>query len=403
MICLKQIDKHNGGQQTVSDYFIYFAESSIICLIIFSMMLVRDLCKVDKQEKQIKYDHALVSFMLYFISDLFWAAVISGVLPKTRFTVTIANFLNCVFMGGITYMWLRYVMAAEGAPHRERPITKFAVLFPYLVSTVVLLILFILAPHALLDDQLNILPAYNIFLIVVPCIYISTVFLYTLQKAKRAENLIEKRQHWSIGLFPLAVIAGGLLQILILPNTPIFCYCCTLLMLRFYLQSMETQISMDPLTGLNNRGQLIRYVSQKSNMRMEGKQTFVIMFDVNDFKMINDTYGHAEGDRALIIVAESLKEAAKSRSMPSFLGRYGGDEFILIAHPASKDEINSLIREIRQLIESKCRAEGTPYILSIGAGYEPLLEGQDTFQRCMHRADVKLYQDKAQSKALGYT
>ena len=98
---------------TVSDYFIYYAESTLICLIIFCMMLVRDLFKVDKQEKQIKYDHALIAFMLYFASDLFWAAVISGVIPKTRFTVSCANFLNAVLMGGITYAWLRYVMAAE--------------------------------------------------------------------------------------------------------------------------------------------------------------------------------------------------------------------------------------------------------------------------------------------------
>ena len=384
----------------MSDYFIYYAESTIICLIIFCMMFVRDLFKVDKQEKQIKYDHALISFMLYFISDLFWAAVISGVLPKNRFTVITANFLNYAFMAGITYMWLRYVMAAEGAPHRDRPMTKFAVLFPFLVSTVVLIALFVFAPHTVLDDELNMLPAYYIFLIAVPSIYISVAFLYTVKNARRAENLIEKRQHLSVGLFPLTVIAGGLLQILVLPNTPIFCYCCAILMLRFYLQSMETQISMDPLTGLNNRGQLLRYVSQKGNMRMGGRPTFVIMFDVNDFKMINDTYGHAEGDRALIMIADSLKKVTQSHNMPMFLGRYGGDEFILIAHPAKKEEIEPLIGEIRGQVEARCREEGAPYLVSVGAGYDELMDGNDTFQKCMQRADQKMYLDKARHKAM---
>ena len=57
------------------------------------------------------------------------------------------------------------------------------------------------------------------------------------------------------------------------------------------------QVSTDPLTKLNNRGQLVRYVSQESNLRIEGRQTYIIMMDINYFKKINDTYGHAEGDR----------------------------------------------------------------------------------------------------------
>lgn len=383
----------------MSEYFIYYCESTLICLIVFSMLLVRDLFNVDKQEKQIKFDHALISYMLYFLSDLFWAAVISGVLPKNRFTVITANVLNCVFMAGITFTWLRYVMAAENTPHRENPTAKFIVLCPYLISTVLLVALFIFAPHLLVDDQLNILPAYNIFLVVVPCLYISAVLFYTMRKARHEDNPIEKRKHRLIGFFPLMVIAGGLLQILVLSSTPIFCYCCTLLMLWFYIQSMETQISMDPLTKLNNREQLMRYVSQKSNLRIEGKLTFVIMFDLNDFKTINDTYGHAEGDRALIIMADSLKKAVNKYGMPCFLGRYGGDEFILIAHPVNRSEIDSLVGEIRLQIEARCKAEGTPYILSVGAGCDELTDEKDTFQKCMQRADQNLYLDKAQSKA----
>lgn len=386
----------------MSDYFIYYAESTIICLIVFSMMFVRDLFKVDKQEKQIKYDQALISFMLYFISDLFWAAVISGVLPKNRFTVTAANFFNSVFMGGITYMWLRYAMAVEGTPRRDETRTKFAFFSPYLLSAAVLIILFVFTPDLLMDDELKIRPLYYLFLIVVPTVYISAALFYTMRRAKREESLIEKKKHLSVGLFPVSVVAGGLLQIFILPNTPIFCYCCTLLMLRFYLQAMDTQISLDPLTGLNNRGQLMRYVSQKANVFMEGRSTFVVMFDVNDFKQINDVYGHAEGDRALTIIADSMKKVTQSHNMPIFLGRYGGDEFILIAHPVQKNEIDPMIDEIRVQIDARCRAEGTPYDLSVGAGYDELTNEKDALQKCLERADRNLYLDKAGRKSQGF-
>ncbi len=82
--------------------------------------------------------------------------------------------------------------------------------------------------------------------------------------------------------------------------------------------------------------------------------------------------------------------------MPSFLGRYGGDEFILIIHPAAREEIDRLIAEIRDEIG---RSVGdAPYSLSVSVGYDELTEGRDSVQDCIRRADERLYQDKAQRR-----
>ena len=78
------------------DYFINYAGANFICLIIFGIMLARDLLNVDRQEKQIKYDHALVAFMLYFVSDAIWCAVDSGIIPKTTFSVVATHFSNMI-------------------------------------------------------------------------------------------------------------------------------------------------------------------------------------------------------------------------------------------------------------------------------------------------------------------
>ena len=102
----------------MTDYFIYYAEANIVCLVIFGIMLGNDLLKVDRQEKQIKYDRALIAFMLYFVSDAILAGIIAGVLPATKFTVLSANLANVIFMALITYEWLQFVLAAEQAPQR---------------------------------------------------------------------------------------------------------------------------------------------------------------------------------------------------------------------------------------------------------------------------------------------
>ena len=382
----------------MSSYFIYYTEASIVCVIIFGIMLVWDLLSIDKQEKQIKYDRALIAFMLYFVSDALWAAVIAGMLPRNRVTVVSTNFANCVLMATITYTWLRYVMAVEQIPNRDKPLTRFTIGAPFLLSTIALVFTYLFAPDLLLNSDLEPQPLCSVFLIVVPIIYIIAILVYTMKRAIKAESLIEKKNHLLVGLFPLLVVFGGLVQEMVMSETPIFCFSSTILMLIFYIASMKTQISTDPLTGLNNRGQLASYIAQKSNIYHENRLTVVIMFDINDFKLINDTYGHAEGDRALILVANALKEVARNHSIPMFLARYGGDEFILIIHPTTESETEALICEIRERIEARCRTEGTPYTISIGAGYDQLAGETDTIQKCMQRADEKLYEDKARQK-----
>ena len=375
-------------------FFAYYAESNIVCAIIFAIMLIHNLLNTNRQEQQIKYDKSLVAFMLYFISDCLWAGVDSGVFTKNTFTVLATNFANYLLMAAVTYYWLHYVMAVEEVQNRNRTINKIAILFPFLVSTAALIAVYIIAPQLLINEEFELMPLYDVFLVFVPFIYIAAVIIYAVRKVKAEDNPLEKSKHLAIGLFPLVVIVGGFFELVLFPKTPIYCFSCTILMLIFYIISMDRRISTDPLTQLNNRGQLLRYISQKSNLRIEGRRTYVLMLDINDFKKINDTYGHSEGDRALVIVSQALQNIAQGCSYPAFLGRYGGDEFIFIMHPVSENDINGLEDEIRKQIEAGCAEKKTPYVISVGIGCDELRFGNDTFQQCQQRADHKLYLDK---------
>ena len=385
----------------MSEYFIYYVASNIVSCIIFGIMLAHDRLSIDKQEKQLKYDHALIAFMLYFLSDAIWSGVDSRVFPVNTFTVLTTNFMNFIIMTAITSRWLMYAMAVEQLPIRNNRTTKIFILIPFIVSVIGVVITYIFAPDLLLDENLKNTKLYDAYLVSIPYIYIIAAIIYAMKKALREKNPIEKKKHLYIGLFPIMVLVGGLLQMILMPQLPVFCFSCTILMLIYYIQSMDAQISIDPLTRLNNRGQLIRYVSQSSNLNIESRKTFVIMMDINDFKMINDTYGHDEGDNALIIVAGSLTSTLQNHSFPTFLGRYGGDEFVLIVHTVTEDEMKELLSEIRECIIQTCIDEKKSYILSIGIGYDEFLGGQDTFSECMQRADSKLYLDKEYCKNNG--
>lgn len=377
----------------MNSFAVYYIESNIACVLVFGILLIHNHFNIDRQEKQIKFDQVLTVFMLYFLADCFWAASVGGLIPKTRLNVVLIDFMLYLFMAAITFFWLDYAMAYEQVPHRNRPINRFVAAFPFLASTAALILNYILAPQFLLDDALNTAPGYNVYLVTVPSIYMAAILFYAIRKARAEETRQEKRNHLFVGLFPLMVIAGGLVEILAFPRIPIFCFCAMLLMLVFYIRSLDLRISLDPLTQLNNRGQLTRYISQRSNLAVEGRLTIVVMLDIDEFKAINDRYGHAEGDKALVFVADSLRKVIHRHSMPSFIARYGGDEFILILHPVAEEEADRLIRELREEID---QANGnSSYTLSISVGFSDLKDGPDSVQSCIERADKLLYHDKA--------
>lgn len=375
----------------MTGFSFYYIEANLVCSLVFGILLLHNHFSIDRQEKQVKFDFALIAFILYFLTDCFWAAILGGQLPKTRFSVVTCTFLLYLFMSMIVYSWLSFVMAFEQTPHRNRPVNRFAVAFPFFIATIIMVLMYLIAPQRLIDSELNTLPSVSIFLVAVPCVYMAAILFYTIRKAKATENPMEKRKHLFVGFFPLLVLIGGLTEMLYLPQAPVFCFTSLILILVFYIQSLESKVSLDPLTNLNNRGQLERYCSQKSNLFLTDRKTIAIMLDIDRFKSINDTYGHAEGDKALILVATALKTVINSHSMPSFLCRYGGDEFILIVHPAALEEVEELIREIRTEIDR----QGVDHLLSISAGYDELQGAEDTIQTCIQRADKKLYLDKA--------
>lgn len=380
-------------------YFVYYASINLVGAIIFSILLIHDYSRIDRQEKQVKYDHALLAFLLYFLSDAIWSGVDSRFFPVNNFTVLATNFSNFFLMTLITYTWLCYVMAAEHIKNRNSLLVKHILIVPLSISIIVLIMAYILSPGLLIDSNFKTTTAFDIFLVIVPFFYIVAVIIYGVKRASKEKNPMEKGRHLYIGFFPLIAVAGGFLQMMLMPELPIFCFSSTILMMVFYIHSMESQISTDPLTKLNNRGQLLRYVSQDSNLWIEGRETYVVMTDINDFKMINDTYGHWEGDSALILLSSAITSVIRKRNMPIFLARYGGDEFIMIVHPVDSSELDTLIENIRGSIIEKCEKENKPYRIQVGIGFDKLEKGeQDAFSKSLNRADDKMYENKKSLK-----
>ena len=157
--------------------------------------------------------------------------------------------------------------------------------------------------------------------------------------------------------------------------------------------NMQTLVSVDSLTRLNNRGQIDRFMEQ--TRFKENVKVCAMMIDIDHFKQINDTWGHAEGDKALILVSDTLKQTAERMESQVFIGRYGGDEFTVFIQSTSAGEGPEQMAEaIRAELREKQAENKLPYELNVSIGWDVLQEKNDSLEACLARADQKLYEIK---------
>ncbi len=153
----------------------------------------------------------------------------------------------------------------------------------------------------------------------------------------------------------------------------------------------------DPLTGLlNRRGLLARLRGIMARAR-EGRKPFALLFlDLDGLKVINDSLGHEEGDRALMDVAGILKSVFAGVEA---VARVGGDEYVLVSAGATRDEADASLRRLEAALAAHNSAEGRPYALSISSGvscYDPLAD--TPLRSLLAEGDAAMYGTKRQRR-----
>ena len=370
----------------------FYTEASLVCVIILTMILITDRMFHTKQEKQIWFSRAISAFILYFISDACWAAMLSGMFPKIRFFAVLFNYTNYILISLMGYGLFAFI-AVSGKMSFFNSIRNRRLCFiPVVVSVLFISIAYVTNPLFWINENNELNALYFPLMFAVPSLYLIAGFIFSVAYAFRSELREEKRRYLVIGSVPFGVMAFGMIQVVAL-NAPTFCFGCTIMWLWFYIQNTKALISVDDLTHLNNRGQINRYLEQIRYS--EDSRVIILMIDIDKFKGINDRYGHAEGDRALVIVSDALRQTCDQINASVFLGRYGGDEFtIIIQNSKDEDHTERLITLLRNNLAEKQQENSLPYELDVSIGYDEVTDGNDSVYACMTRADEKLYIDK---------
>ncbi len=151
----------------------------------------------------------------------------------------------------------------------------------------------------------------------------------------------------------------------------------------------------DSLTGLYNRAETTRLVNKRLSDPIEGSASAFIIFDLDDFKGINDTHGHEIGDKVLRFFADKLKATFRTEDV---VGRLGGDEFVVyMTYNADDDFVQRRFAVFADSITKRRSGDDDlPYIFC-SAGYVTAMPG-DEFETMYRRADKALYRAKTIGK-----
>ena len=173
-------------------------------------------------------------------------------------------------------------------------------------------------------------------------------------------------------------------------------------LVRSLAEQMDTtrryrvQASTDALTGLANRAALMGGGEKLLARAREQSLGFcAAMLDVDFFKRVNDTWGHPAGDAVLKAVAEQVRGALRGHDL---VGRYGGEEFLILLLGAQLHEAAAVCERLRQRIaRSPVTHEGTTIRVTVSQGVAQARQGED-LAGLVARADAALYQAKANGR-----
>ena len=166
-------------------------------------------------------------------------------------------------------------------------------------------------------------------------------------------------------------------------------------------EQLTHQAFHDPLTGLANRALFRDRVSHALALaQRQGHPITVLFLDLDDFKRVNDSLGHAEGDRLLIAAAERFESCARAADTVS---RLGGDEFaILIEHVAGSDGRPELLQRLEEAMTYPFALSGNQVQVSASIGVATASPG-DTADDLLRNADVAMYAAKRRGKGRSET
>ena len=376
----------------INEYAILYLEINIFSLVLIGIVLLKTM-GLSQMVAQSHFAMSIIAEMVFFVSDTLFVLVNEGVLPGGKPVMMACKEVYFLATAAMCFFWFIYFEYL-----RETSFVKRRSYVLYSTSILWLMVIALLANlfnHSLFYiDESGVYRRGPFFILtyILSYSYVLIAFIRVMINLKRDTEATNKDLLIRLAFFPLFPGISGVLQF-IYPRLPIACAAISITTLYLYLTWVDQLISLDPLTGLNNRKQLTHTFNNLSKSHEDQDKIRLYLIDVNHFKQINDTYGHLQGDNALKIIAEALKAACKGANRGTVIARYGGDEFVILVSENNNDETIDLKERIKEKLKELSKKKSVPFELTVSVG-SACSDNGDSLKDLILKADKAMYMEK---------
>lgn len=336
----------------------------------------------------------IVTHMVYLVCNTVWSLHEYDLveLPRTVLmavcSLSLWSVINCAtsfFLFVTEKRKLRFFQTPAGRLIRQ---------IPAFISTVLIVLnpwtglVFTLSPEGYFVHEVLYLPT-----LVLAGLYLIAVSAVGAVNAVRAQTTFQRNANaalcGSVLLIILFIVLDGFMSKASILPAAVFA-----VIVVIFILMQESNINSDALTGMNNRRKADEYLAERLTHVSAADPLYLYIGDLNGFKKINDTYGHMEGDEALVRCSLALKRTIGQYN--GFAARFGGDEFLMTWQPGRTGDPDAdpeaLIRDLAAQLDEV--SEGKPYRLAMTVGYAVCRDPGVAPGDYIRKADAMLYERK---------
>ena len=382
-VSLLRIWNETTSTLVTTGYALFHIEAEIVAAIVLAIIFNHQLNTSTQTEARVYWLRLLATQFVYCITSIFRVLVNVGVISTSAmvaYTILAMNFMSMHLAA-----WLAFVFVEVNQPSFLAGSLKNKILtaIPLILEAFV----FIFSPMSgatinFATGSLKIGPLFTIMMTTAPLYYFASTVLALIRRAKMSRY--ERDMTGTIEIYPATLFVVILIQAMNW-KIPLFCNAIMIADIYMYIRYSDSLVSIDPLTKILNRNgitfvlsEYLKKLHSAENMKTitdyqeeeetSRKDLYVIAVDVDDLGEINSMYGHFDGDKVLILVAEALKKFSEE-AHDCYVSRYYGDEFILVAEIEDEKELEIFIEHVRNYVANAAITGKLPYHLRVNVGH----------------------------------
>lgn len=373
----------------------YYLQTNLFCVLILLLILIG--LRNKTRYSVLLFKKILFCSILFCMFDIVSVIFRGTNYNSSNLILTFSNSFYLFLPLLIGYYWIQYVYLTIDEKRFKLKKVKFLLVIPLLLGFIMLMIN-VFSHNIFIINSNNIYERSNMYFLyaISSWIYVAISSIKTIIVYHRTDNIYIKEKIFPLSLFIVAPLITSIVQSLFygLSVSQIGFTVSSLLIFLYY---QDEQILMDNLTKVNNRTSFNEFLQNKYDVLKDNDIISLVFIDIDNFKYINDNYGHLVGDEVLINVASILKKSCLEFNKNLFLARYGGDEFVIVSSLNLK-QINELEKLIDNNVKVYNKEENIK--ISISKGYTSDIKANyKSITHIIDIADDLMYKNKKTKKS----